>query len=146
MNVKFDTFNTGKRFTQNYREKKLLKRAEITCKLEIQSIQLVFGQSHQLCLALKAHLASIFLGQGRWKEAEELGLSMIETSKKVLGKEHPFILISMANLALIYRNQGRWKEAEELQMPVIEISKKVLGKEHPDTLTWMANLAIIYGN
>ena len=37
---------------QYYRERYLLKRAEILSKLEIQSVQLVLGQSHQLCLKL----------------------------------------------------------------------------------------------
>ncbi|KAF2467718.1 uncharacterized protein BDR25DRAFT_233833, partial [Lindgomyces ingoldianus] len=57
---------------------------------------------------------------GRWKEAEELFVQVMETRKRVLGEEHPDTLTSMANLAS---------------------TKRVLGEEHPDTLTSMNNLA-----
>ncbi|OCK89827.1 uncharacterized protein K441DRAFT_582627 [Cenococcum geophilum 1.58] len=60
------------------------------------------------------NLASTYKNQGRWKEAEELGLQVMETRKKVLGAEHPSTLMTMHNLASTYKNQGRWKEAEEL--------------------------------
>jgi len=92
---------------QKYREKKLLEKAEISYKQEIQSIQLVFGQSHILCLILKFNLALIYGSQGRWKEAEQLEVQVEETSLRVLGEEHPSTLNSIANLAATYRNQGR---------------------------------------
>jgi Tetratricopeptide repeat len=43
---------------------------------------------------------------GRWKEAGELFVQVMETSSRVLGAEYPSTLTSMANLALMYRNQG----------------------------------------
>ena len=79
--------------------------------------------------------------QGRWKEAEQLGIQVSETRKRVLGDEHPSTLTSMANLASTYRNQRRWKEAKQLEAQVLETRKRVLGEEHPDTLTSMSNLA-----
>jgi tetratricopeptide (TPR) repeat protein len=63
-----------------------------------------------------ANLASTYSNQGRWKEAEELEVQVIETRKRMLGQKHPDTLTSMANLALMYWNQGRWKEAEELEV------------------------------
>jgi hypothetical protein len=56
---------------------------------------------------------------GRYKEAEELEVQVMETKKRVLGDEHPDTLTSIANLASTYRNQGRWKEAKELQVQVM---------------------------
>ena len=53
------------------------------------------------------NLAATYRNQGRWKEAEELELQVMETSKRVLSDEHPSTLTSMANLAATYRNQGR---------------------------------------
>ncbi|KAF1973263.1 hypothetical protein BU23DRAFT_598989 [Bimuria novae-zelandiae CBS 107.79] len=79
--------------------------------------------------------------QGRWKEAEELEVQVVQTTKRVLGDEHPHTLGSMNNLAATYSNQGRWKEAEELGVQVMQTTKRVLGDEHPDTLTSMHNLA-----
>ena len=97
-------------------------------------------------LRLVLKFARILLSDGRYKEAEELFIEVMETKKRVLGEEHPDTLGSMANLASTYRNQGRWNEAEKLDVQVIETRKRVLGDEHPDTLTSMANLASTYWN
>jgi tetratricopeptide (TPR) repeat protein len=91
-------------------------------------------------------LSRVYYDEGRWKEAEELEVQVMETRKRVLGAEHPDTLTSMANLASTFWNQGRWKEAEELDVQVMETRKRVLGAEHPDTLTSMANLASTYRN
>ena len=94
--------------------------------------------------SIKTNLALIYRNQGRWKEAEELFVQVMETRKRVLGQEHPDTLTSVTNLASTYRDQGRWKEAEELDVQAMETGKRVLGQEHPDTLTSMANLASTY--
>ncbi|KAL3456402.1 hypothetical protein BJX64DRAFT_41730 [Aspergillus heterothallicus] len=92
-------------------------------------------------VSLMADLAFTYWGQGRWKEAKELGVQVLEINKRVLGPEHPNTLTSMANLASIYLDQGQWEEAKELGVQVLEIRKRVLGPEHPKTLTSMNNLA-----
>jgi tetratricopeptide (TPR) repeat protein len=91
-------------------------------------------------------LSRVYYDEGRWKEAEELEVQVMETFKRVLAEEHPSTLTSMANLASTYSNQGRWKEAEELEVQVMETSKRVLAEEHPSTLISMANLASTYRN
>ena len=71
-----------------------------------------------------ANHASTYRNQGRWKEAEELDVQVMQTRKRRLGEEHPDTLTSMANLASSssssYRNQGHWKEAEELEVQVMQ--------------------------
>jgi tetratricopeptide (TPR) repeat protein len=79
--------------------------------------------------------------EGRWNEAAELYVKVLEASRRVLGEEHPDTISAMANLAVTYRDQGRWKEAEELQVKVVEASRRVVGEEHPDTIRAMADLA-----
>ncbi|KAK0773303.1 hypothetical protein LTR57_024516 [Friedmanniomyces endolithicus] len=69
-----------------------------------------------------ANLAATYWNQGRWKEAEELEVKVMETRVRVLGGEHPDTLTSMANLAATYWNQGRWKEAEDLISEAAEAS------------------------
>jgi hypothetical protein len=66
-------------------------------------------------LILVRKCAMTLYSDGRYKEAEEMYVQVMETTKRVLGEEHLSTLTSMANLASTYRNQGRWKEAEELQ-------------------------------
>ena len=119
--------------------------SEITYQRLYAQNQKVLGLEHPSTLTSMANLASTYRNQGRWKEAEELEVQVMETRKRVLGLEHPDTLTSMANLASTYRNQGRWKEAEELFVQVMETRKRVLGLEHPDTLTSMANLAFTFG-
>jgi hypothetical protein len=97
-------------------------------------------------LTLLWKCARTLCSDGRWNEAEELEVLVIETSKKVFGNEHPDTLNSLGNLASTYRNQGRWKEAEELGVQVMETKKRVLGEEHPDTLASMSNLTSTYWN
>jgi tetratricopeptide (TPR) repeat protein len=78
---------------------------------------------HPDTLISMANLASTYRNQGRWKEAEELEVQVMETRERVLGEEHPDTLTSMANLAVTYRNQGRWDEAEKLEVQVLETSR-----------------------
>jgi tetratricopeptide (TPR) repeat protein len=98
----------------------------------------------RLDLAWKCALT--LYSDGRYEEAEELFVQVMQTRKRVLGDEHSYTLTSMANLASTYRNQGRWKEAEELNVQVMQTRKRVLGDEHPDMLTSMHNLAATYCN
>ncbi|EDU51259.1 kinesin light chain [Pyrenophora tritici-repentis Pt-1C-BFP] len=97
-------------------------------------------------LRLAANCAISLSSDGRYEEAEELGVQVMQSRKRVLGHEHPDTLSSMTNLASTYWNQGRWKEAEELGVQVMQSRKKVLGGEHPDMLISMGNLASTYRN
>jgi len=89
-------------------------------------------------------LGRVYYDEGRWAEAEELEVQVMETRKTKLGADHPSTLTSMANLASTYRSQGRWSEAEELEVQVMETRKTKLGADHPDTLTSMHNLALTW--
>jgi tetratricopeptide (TPR) repeat protein len=104
------------------------------------------ADSNEERLDLAWKCAGSLFNDGRYKEAEELQVQVMQATKRVLGDEHPDTLLSMGNLASTYRNQGRWKEAEELQVQVMQATKRVLGDEHPDTLTSMGNLASTYSD
>jgi tetratricopeptide (TPR) repeat protein len=95
-------------------------------------------------LDLASKCARTLHSDGRYKEAEDLEVEVMQTRKRVLGDEHPDTLTSMGNLALTYSKQGQWDEAEELHVQVMQTMKRVLGHEHPSTLTSMANLAATY--
>src|SRR2546430_6102919 len=101
----------------------------------MQALHTVPGRRHPDLLTSIANLASTYWNQGRWTQAEELEVQVMETRKRVLGAEHPSTLTSIANLASTYRNQGRWTQAEELEVQVMGTSSRVLGAEHHSTLT-----------
>ncbi|KAJ5946197.1 hypothetical protein N7454_003036 [Penicillium verhagenii] len=82
--------------------------------------------------------------QGRLKEAEQLGMEVMETRKVKLGMYHLDTLLSMGNLASTYYSQFRLKEAEQPQIQFIEFFKAKLGIYHLDTLKSMSNLVLTY--
>ncbi|KAB8237936.1 uncharacterized protein BDW43DRAFT_296928 [Aspergillus alliaceus] len=77
-----------------------------------------FQKEQEKYINFIVNIWSCLYSDGRWKEAEELGMQVVQL-----------------------RKQGLWKEAEELGMQTLELRKQVLGPEHPDTLTSMNNLA-----
>ncbi|KAF1816974.1 hypothetical protein P152DRAFT_386954 [Eremomyces bilateralis CBS 781.70] len=74
------------------------------------------------------NLAGTYRNQGRWKEAEELKVQVMETTKRVLGTEHPSTLTSMGNLAETYKAQGRDAEAISLLRECVRLQRWVLGR------------------
>ncbi|OCK76785.1 hypothetical protein K432DRAFT_305603 [Lepidopterella palustris CBS 459.81] len=58
-----------------------------------------------------ANLASTYSNQGRWKEAEELEMLVMETRKRSIWAEHPSTLTSMNNLTFTLKFQGHNDEA-----------------------------------
>jgi hypothetical protein len=59
----------------------------------------VYGKENIEVLKCMGMLGIAYRYGGRWKEAEELEVQVMETFKRVLGPEHPSTLTSMANLA-----------------------------------------------
>ena len=72
----------------------------------MESFKRVLSQEHPDTLTSMGNLASTFWKQGRWKEAEELEVPVMETRNRVLGQDHPDTLTSMGNLASTYLGQG----------------------------------------
>ena len=80
------------------------------------------------------NLASTYQNQGRWKEAEELEVQVMETCVRVLGQEHPNTLTSIYNLALTYKSQGRLLSAILLLKKATNTQARIIGSQHPNTV------------
>ena len=106
----------------------------------------LYGAEDERTLDSAAMLAVAYQLEGRWEEAEQLEVQVMEISKTKLGADYPDTLSSIANLAANFCNQGRWEEAEQLQVQVMETSMITLGEDHPFTLLNIANLASTYRN
>jgi hypothetical protein len=87
------------------------------------------------------NLAGTYRNQGRWKEAEELQVQVMQTRKRVLGNEHPHTLISMGNLAYTLQSQARYTEAFALMRRCSQLRQQVLGEQHPDTQSSLDTLS-----
>jgi hypothetical protein len=95
----------------------------------------LLGQEHPDTLISMANLASTYRNQGRWKEAEELGAQVLETSLRVLGQEHPDTLTSMNDFAFTWQSRGRDRDALGLMKECSLLRKQKLGEDHPDTIS-----------
>ncbi|KAF2726793.1 hypothetical protein EJ04DRAFT_452655, partial [Polyplosphaeria fusca] len=73
--------------------------------------------------------------QGRWREAEQLEVQVMETRKRVLGDEHPDALISMNNLAFTLKGQVIYDKAIPLLEKCCQLRLRVLRQEHPHTIS-----------
>ncbi|KAJ7853371.1 hypothetical protein B0H13DRAFT_1202216 [Mycena leptocephala] len=85
-------------------------------------------------------------GAGRYTEAEDLRMAVLEKYQQLLGDNHPNTLCAMGNLAATYSRLKKYKKAEELEVFVLEKRKQLLGNDHPDTLLTLGNLAVTYSN
>ncbi|KAF8328016.1 hypothetical protein F5887DRAFT_1083470 [Amanita rubescens] len=100
--------------------------------------------SHTYWRRGKSSEANQLLSPGKWNEAMNIELEVIEGQKQLLGSNHSDTLLSMNNLAVIYTEAGRYAEAEQLQLKLLDTEKTILGVDHPLTITCMSNLATAY--
>jgi tetratricopeptide (TPR) repeat protein len=80
-------------------------------------------------------IGNMLSDEGRWREASELLLQLVDTSSRVFGQEDDRTLYAITSLALTYVKQARYDEAEELYVNVLEVRSRVLGKDHLHTLS-----------
>jgi hypothetical protein len=95
----------------------------------------VLGDKHPDTLTSMNNPASTYSNQGRWKDAEELFVQVMETFKRVLRHEHPDTLTRMASLAFTFKGQGFVSKAMALIEQCSELYAVVLGPQHPDTIS-----------
>ena len=81
---------------------------------------------------------------GKYEQAAELRLKVVDFSTMLKGSEHADTLKAMGQLAETYRHLRLWDKSIELYEKVFEISTKVLGEDHVDTWTVMGDLAATY--
>ena len=93
---------------------------------------------------LAKRLASIYVLQERWGEAEWIYLHLRNMEQRDSGECHPETLFLSYMIASTYKNQGRLTEAEALLSYVLDRQKKFLGIEHKSTRNSMGLLASIY--
>jgi hypothetical protein len=83
-------------------------------------------------LTLARMCASALHSDGRYNEAKELEMQVLEISERVFGDKHPQTLTSMESPALVFRSQDRKEEAVLLMERCVQLYKQTLGSHHPD--------------
>lgn len=86
-------------FAEYYGENKVLDIAERTTRKDIERTTRILGAKNSIVLLIEDILSSILHYHGRWEEAKELQMNVLEVSERIVGQEHPNTLRSMENLA-----------------------------------------------
>ncbi|KAJ6450917.1 hypothetical protein C8R45DRAFT_916716 [Mycena sanguinolenta] len=102
--------------------------------------------NQQVAIDFGKQYAMIYYHVGRYGEAKDLAVAVIERETELLSADHPDTLWAMSNLASIYFHLSKFHQAEELEVVVLAKRKQVFGDDHPETLRSMSNLASIYRN
>ncbi|KAJ6016454.1 hypothetical protein N7540_011045 [Penicillium herquei] len=100
----------------------------------------ILGLEDEGTLNSTAMLAVAYRLDGRWEEAEQLDVQVMETRKTKLGADHPSTLTSMANLAFTLRSSGQRKAALSLMAECVLLRDRKLGPNHPHTISVKSTL------
>jgi CHAT domain-containing protein len=110
----------------------------------LQASREAFG-THNLSVLLSLNrLASIYVDERRYSEAEQLYRDALQVSRETFGSRHLGTLLSLGTLASIYQVERRYSEAEPLFLEALRVSRETLGPRHPITSTNLHNLALLY--
>jgi tetratricopeptide (TPR) repeat protein len=112
---------------------------------ELENMRNAWGAYHPDVLWTMGGLADIYAQWGRFEEAEQLHVKLLEL-RRAQGEQHPFTVGIMTGAAWFYEGQGRYQEAEQLFLRALEISRAVFGETHPSTVDAIQNLEGLYEN
>jgi len=89
-------------------------------------------------------LASLYVEQGRFDDAETLYLQSVDRSRRVFGDVHPETATRINNLAALYYRTDRLDEAAAHYENALAIQRELLDPLHPNLLTVMNNLGALH--
>lgn len=100
-----------------------------------------FGSNDSYTQESIKSLASLYLAQHRYAEAEPLYIRAMAVSARLLGDDHLETLTLAGELADTYQGLGRYADAEPLYARALTVMERVAGSDHRDTLTAINDLA-----
>jgi tetratricopeptide (TPR) repeat protein len=87
-----------------------------------------FGINHPSYAYALNTLATVYLAQQKYDEAEGLYRRAIAIREKVLGEGHPVVAHTLTNLSMVYTLQRKFGEAEGVLRRALEIQTRALGE------------------
>jgi tetratricopeptide (TPR) repeat protein len=100
-----------------------------------------FGINHTSYADALNTLATVYLAQQKYDEAEGLYRRAIAIREKVLADDHPAVAHALTNLSLLYSLQRKFGEAEEVLRRALKIQEKALGENDVTVATTLGLLA-----
>lgn len=86
-------------------------------------------------------LARVYVGQSRFKEAEDLLTRAARLRTSIVGSEHPSVVGNWAILGAAYHAQGRNADAEKAYREALRIAEKAIGSENATVSNLLALVA-----
>jgi CO dehydrogenase nickel-insertion accessory protein CooC1 len=102
------------------------------------------GADDQQTLLLRFHIANVLRSQGRYREALDLDVAVLDRQRAVLGADHPHALMTAGSLAADQKALGDFWEALKSDKQTYASFKEQFGEDYPRTLVAAFNLAISY--
>jgi len=99
------------------------------------------GPDHQQTLHLRFHIANVLRSLGRFAEARELDMYVLERQRAVLRPDHPHALMTAGGLAADLRALGEFQQALAADQETYDSFKEQFGEDYPQTLSAAHNLA-----
>jgi tetratricopeptide (TPR) repeat protein len=103
----------------------------------------LLGPEDAQTLDLLSDLTLVLIGEGKYRDAEALGIATLSAQQRTLGRENAETLASMLNLEMVYQHEGKIAEAQKLLDDTLATARRALGRDHPTTLTAMSDLAFL---
>jgi len=119
-------------------------KAEAHLKRAILLHQEHLGSEDPKTLKSMSGLVWVYLGQGRFVEAEKLAAKALRIGRRLFNEEHEEVLRHTNDLAFVYIKLGRYEEAESLYVKILETNRIVSDREGGKTTSAMNNLARVY--
>lgn len=102
------------------------------------------GPEHPETLRIGRWYGSMLWVVGRYAEAAEFNLALLEPHRRVFGEEHEDTIEAIGSVATDYRARGDFDEALRLSIQNYENCVRYLGDDDPVTLTAAHNLGVSY--
>jgi len=102
------------------------------------------GSDDQQTLYLRFQIANVLRSQGRYRDARDLDLAVLERQRAVLGVDHPHALMTAGSLAADFKALGDFRQALISDQHTYASFKDQFGEDYPRTLVAAHNLAISY--
>jgi CHAT domain-containing protein/Tfp pilus assembly protein PilF len=93
---------------------------------------------------LQANLATVYLLQGSYGEAEKLYKQALDTTTKAFGPRDPKVVLLVNNLGDVYKSQARYDEAEAQYKRALEMAETAGGPNSLQVALILNNLTKVY--
>ncbi|WZH48136.1 uncharacterized protein QYS62_009302 [Fusarium acuminatum] len=115
--------------------------------ISVLDLQLVESDEDRLLRASMLHrVASFFVNEGWYTEAERLQREGIPIRSELLGEDHMETMVLKYDLAACFMHNKKFEEAERSMTAVMETWERLYGDEHYKTLEAMSMLASNFNN